>query len=269
MAVKKTAAPSSLQLKTCKALVRDGGDHVPCGKQYLGDLCPNKSMHLWKYRSGHCGIGCCEGTKAVNYRGVPMKTCDAIFNCPCKCHDDLAKLFKLTGEERRVVDVSGYKPEPSGFVMPELGPLPESSNSDHTDRPVLVESPAPGTVPARVTKPFAPTPSGRTARGELESWVEEYCGIWAVEKDVENCTPTYLAEEIGRHKGITPPSVGAIDAVFKRWVQLGFAEIGKKPTRFIRFTDEGVQYGLQGLKEKAKRAKKMDRAAARRAGAIR
>jgi hypothetical protein len=263
-----SAAPAALQLKTCKALMRDGGDHVPCGKQYLGDVCANKEYHLWKHRTGFCGQGLCEGTKAVNYRGQPLSTCKAIYNCPCTCHDELAKLFKLTGQERQVVDVSGYVPDFGGFVMPEALPIVDSFSSSDTSGPVIIQSPAPGRVPTRIAKPFGPTPSGRAARGELESWVEEFCDIWLVEQDVEHCTPTYLSEEIGRAKGITPPSVGAIDAVLKRWVHLGFATTGRKPTRFIEFTEEGIQFGLVGLKEKAKRAKKMQRLAQKR-GALR
>lgn len=265
---KKTVTPAALVLKTCKVLVRDGGEHVQCGKEYLGDKCPNQQYHLWKYRTGFCGQGQCEGTKARNYRGQPLSTCKAIYNCPCECHDELSKLFKLTGEERQVVDVSGYVPDFGGFVMPDVGPLTVSSNNDGTPAPTIIESPAPGRVPTRIAKPFDPTPSGRAARGELESWVEEFCDIWLVEQDVEHCTPTYLSEEIGRSKGITPPSVGAIDAVFKRWVQLGFAVTGRKPTRFIEYTEEGLQYGLQGLKEKAKRERARNRAALKR-GALR
>lgn len=260
----KSETPEALKLKTCKAPVRDGGDHVPCGVQHLGNKCPNTEYHLWKLRTGWCLNGFCEGTKALTTTGKPAPTCKSIYNCPCKCHDDLAKLFKLTGEVRRVVDVSAYTPDFGDYVMPELGPITVPSNNGDTSGPEIIESPVPGYVPTRIAKPFAPTPTGRAARGELESWVEEFCNIWLVEKDVEYCTPTYLAEEIGRSKGITPPSVGAIDAVFKRWVDLGFAKTEKKPTRFVEYTDEGLQFGLVGLKEKARRNKKQQRSAQKR-----
>ena len=85
--------------------------------------------------------------------------------------------------------------------------------------------------------------------------------IWIVEADGSLCTPSMLAAEIGRVQGINPPSVGAISAVFERWVAIGFANISKKPTRFESYTPQGVQIGLDGCKEKAKRGKKLKQSA--------
>jgi hypothetical protein len=111
---------------------------------------------------------------------------------------------------------------------------------------------------------FTPTPTGRAARGELEAWVKEQTDIWAVEEYTFPCTPQWVAEEIGYDKGITAPSVGAVDAVFKRWEALGFATIERKPTRFTKYTEDGLKLGLEGLKRRAKMQKKLQKAAAMR-----
>jgi hypothetical protein len=44
--------------------------------------------------------------------------------------------------------------------------------------------------------------------------------------------------------------------VFKRWERIGFAVIDRKPTRFSRYTEDGVKLGLEVLKLKAKNAAK-------------
>ena len=52
--------------------------------------------------------------------------------------------------------------------------------------------------------------------------------------------------------------------MFDRWVKLGFAVIEKKPTRFVRYTDEGIKFGLDRMKERSKRKLKLVQAEKRR-----
>jgi hypothetical protein len=124
----------------------------------------------------------------------------------------------------------------------------------------MVESPAPDIVPPTVARSYAPTATGRAARGELEGWVKEVCDIWLIEGYQMLCTPAWISEEIASAQGIKAPSVGAISAVFERWVKLGFAVVQKKPTRFIAYTEEGKRVGLEGLKIRAKQQAKRKQA---------
>jgi hypothetical protein len=253
---KKTEAPSALQLKTCKRKVRRAGKHEECGKQFLGTGRHCGGVHLLPMKTGFCSNGWCEGKKATDWRGRPVPTCSFIETCPCGCHDTLDKLFAMTESERIVVESSGYSPPHRTFWMPSDDPIPvvdESSSPNGTGGPVVLESPAPDRVPASIVRDFTPTPSGRAAKGELEWWVKHQCDIWLIDEPGEPCTPSYLAAEIARDQGITPPSVGAINAVFERWIKLGFAVIEKKPTRFVRYTEDGVKYGLEKMKSDAKR----------------
>ena len=261
----KSTTRQSLKLKICKAKVRYEGKKIqPCGTEYLGDTCPKKPNHLLKMKTGFCSNGWCEGTKATDWRGNPVPTCEFIYTCPCECHDMMGRMFEITESERIVVQSSAYQPPERTYWMPSDDPLPPSSRDNPTDAPVVVESPVPDRVPATIRHTYTPTPTGRAARGELELWVKEECDVWLVDEPGVPCTPAYLADQIGRSQGINPPSVGAIDAVFKRWEKLGFAVIDRKPTRFTRYTEDGVRLGLDQMKTQAKKRARLQLADDRR-----
>ena len=252
-ACKANIKTEALEIKTCPGFVVDGS-------------CNNKRNHL-AVKSGFCSVGSCEGTAPKAPSGRALKTCMFWQTCTCKCHETFDFMFKASGMPRMPVDNSGYVPEHGGFVMPTLEErIAESILSTPVPAmaPVIIESPLPDAVPATVRRTFTPTASGRAARGELESWVKDACDVWIVEQENVFCTPAYLAEEIGRKEGIKPPSVGAISAVFERWVKMDFAVIEKKPTRFTGYTEQGVKLGLDGCKEKARRTKKFAQAAENR-----
>ena len=258
----------------CTVLVKDESTLkiTPCGTVLAskGALCPNRAEHCVQ-KTGFCENGNCEGTNRKSYTGKPMPTCKYWKTCSCSCHLSYDQMFQIAEMPRTVVDNSGYSPDRGGFVMPTM----EERMAEHVlsapiaaRRPTITESPAPDIVPASIVRDFAPTATGRAAAGELESWVRKQTDIWLVES-LENdvwyqCTPTYLAEQIAEAEGIKPPSVGAISAVFDRWVKIGFAECAKKPTRFLKYTEQGVRLGLEGCKEKAKRSRKLQEAAAGR-----
>lgn len=242
--------------KKCNRQIRKAGEHVTCGISYTGDVCPNKEQHLLKFKTGYCNNGWCEGSKAKDWRGDPVPTCKFTVTCPCGCHDVLDELFALTGAQRLVVESSGYVRPERSYWMPSDDPTMGLSSADGDTVAPYLESPMPDAVPGTLAVPFKPTPTGRAARGELEAWVKEACDIWLVDQPGVRCTPTYLAEEIARSKGITPPSVGAIGAVFDRWTALGFAVCTKKPVQFVKYTEDGIKLGLERMKADAKAAKK-------------
>lgn len=236
---------TAVNTRTCKALVKDdtGGTHA-CGTNLPkgSPECPNKQRHMHKMRTGFCSDGHCEGTVSK------YKTCEFWQLCPCKCHTDIDKMFLLTGQTRVLADNPKYVRPKSIYVMPEVSttfdPIPVPTNN------VPLES---------GHRHFAPTPSGKRARGQLEQQVLEICEQFTKGLiEVEDLTPHVIAENIDE---VEPPSVGAIGAVFDRWVALGFARCEKKPVRFVSFTVDGLMYGLDHLKAKAKQANKMKQAA--------
>lgn len=211
-----------------------------------------------KYITGFCGNGCCEGTNPKNVFGHPLPTCTQWQICSCKCHISIDEMFKLSGMDRTALNHSSYVPDRGDFVMPSMEEIIANrvpSSGGATDAPVIVKSELPDAIPATVTRTYAATPTGRAARGELESQVKWVCDMWIVEAPPWGCTPKYISAEIAKKHGIKEPSVGAIDAVLKRWVEIGFATVEKKPTRFIGYTEDGIKLTLEGCKLRAKRKK--------------
>lgn len=218
-------------------------------------------------KTGFCTAGHHEGGRYPGPSGKFNKTCTFPDVCSCDdptCHRFFDKMFSEAGMPRQVVDNSGYESETHSFLAPVptvLAAPPILSNS----RPVVdaqtLESVAPGRVPPVRRASYGPTSSGRAARGQLEAQVNTVCTTWVIEEEKVLCTPAYISEEIAKAEGIKAPSTGAIDAVFGRWERYGYAVIGRKPTRFLQFTEEGVEHGLEYLKDKSKRQDKSHQAA--------
>jgi hypothetical protein len=211
--------------------------------------------------------------KPKSRSGVALKTCPRVFPnasvernpktgkiigrrdaiCTHECHAMLDKMFEMSGMERVIQDNPEYHAPIRTWWMPSLEDRVESFIARHTDTVRHVESPAPDIVPPTIERTFTPTATGRSARGELESYVKKVCDIWLVEQDVDICSPSYLSEECRKLMGIgKPPSQGAINSVLERWKAIGFAVTAKKPTRFVKYTDEGIKLGLDAMKIQAK-----------------
>ncbi|HEY6021726.1 MAG TPA: hypothetical protein VIY48_18210 [Candidatus Paceibacterota bacterium] len=259
---------TSKKPKTCKEFVKLNDTRIiVCENTLIEGMCNKRDTHILKYKTGFCETGAHEGSAPKSYSGKARPTCSWWQRCPCDCHAFYDRLFRETGMERMPVDNSGYVVDKGGFVMPTLAErvATEPSFNGHTaNPPALLENPAPDYLPPTITRPYGPTATGRTARGQLESWVKEQCDIWLVEKDGFPCTPPRISEEIGRAQGINPPSVGAIHAVFERWKLIKFAVIERKPIRFIEYTEDGIHNGLDEMKAKYKRIQKRKMSAANR-----
>lgn len=210
-----------------------------------------------KYITGFCGVGLHEGTSPKSHSGTPMKVCVAWMQCACKCHGELTKMHELVGTDRVPHQNQHYSPPHNPYVMPTL----EERAAFHS---IGEEKPAPvqrNPLEAEA-KRFNSTPTGKRARGQLEDEVLAVCSSFVRgELPYEDLTPKEIAREIDK---FDPPSVGAIGAVFDRWVALGFARCDKKPVRFLSFTIEGMTQGLDFLKDKAKREAKLKQGAASR-----
>lgn len=206
------------------------------------------------YTTGLCSIGCHEGLSPANFRGQALPTCKAIEQCTCDCHRVFNEMFKVSEMDRIPVDNSKYIPDKPVLVMPTINELvTERLSKDDT---IVIEDPAPEIVPRRVIRQYGNTPSGRAKTGQLEDEVNKVCSDWSVDAPSELCTPKYISETIAREVGIKAPSVGAIHAVFERWAKMGYATVGTKPARFVGYTPEGIELGLEGCKQKFKRVSK-------------
>jgi hypothetical protein len=269
--------PAAKKPYICKAEIKNESTLKvePCGNTLVSDglggwRCPKRDEHVLKYKTGFCANGDCEGSAKKSPSGKSRKTCDWWKRCPCTCHAMYDMMFSTAGMERQLVDNSGYSADVSEFKMPTLEERIAAhalSMPHRPDTPTVIESHAPAVVPVMVARSFTPTRTGRAARGELGSWVQKVCDVWAVDEDEQNwnCTPAYIAERVAKNEGFgKPPSVGAVDAVLKRWEAVGFAEVGRKPTRFLKYTSDGIRLGLEGCIERAKRAKKSQAAEANR-----
>lgn len=261
--------PPKTKIKACDKKVRRGSELVTCGMpmRATGDFgameCKNWQMHVLPFVTGWCNSGYHEGTKPKDASGKAVRTCHIIMRCPCDCHTQVEKMFEISGLPRIHLDNPEWMPVKSPYWMPsweDLAPITTSSTTDGVGTPDDIEGPplvAP--VPAYAVAPhrertFAPTASGRTAKGELESWVKNVCDQWLM-NDIDNrepLTPSRISRVIGSDQGIKDPSSGAVDAVLKRWIKLGFATVEFKPTRFIGYTEDGLKYGLDALKKRAK-----------------
>lgn len=239
----KLATP--VVLRNCAVEVRRGSKIEKCGHTLKSAKCSKRDEHLLPFVTGFCNSGWHEGHK------VNKPTCRFWLTCPCECHTTISLMAEMTDTPRNLIDNSTYAPNRDAFVRVSLTESVEAAIIAKRGA-VKVESPAPGIVPAQLAREFDPTPTGRAGRGQLESWVQKVTDIWAVEGG-KPCTPGYVSSEIARMQGISPPSTGAVDAVFKRWVGYGFAVIGTKPTRFERYTEDGVKFGLDVMKAKSKR----------------
>lgn len=233
------------------------GTFLPRGKPE----CPNKKDHMWKFKSGFCAVGWCEGTSAQDSKGKYVKTCHLWSKCNCKCHVDIDKMFIATESDRILMENSKYHRPKSPYVMPKpednfdglSGLKPDHVALDEgTDGQIVIRT-LMDSDPRRTV--FHETNSGKRARGQLEYQVLSTCRAFVKgQVEVEVLTPQVIALDIDE---IEPPSVGAIGAVFDRWVKIGFANCEKKPVRFTSFTAEGLEIGLDATKDKFKRNEKI------------
>lgn len=229
-----------------------------------------------KTLSGYCGIGSCEGTKPVSYNGMPMKVCEFWDTCSCKCHQQITEMYEMVDAPRPPVEQSAEwnawvqeKHQETRILLDQIA-RDVLSNRARRNADTEHERTGAGDVDSATGTPaprFAATPTGRRAKGQLEYDVLKVCadfigGVY----EWEVCTPKLISEEIGKMHAMEPPSTGAIDAVLDRWQTLEFALRGKKPSRFVSFvtTDEDLLRDLELKKGRAKRARRMGQAEAKR-----
>jgi len=242
---KKMRDPKTGITKTCIGF-------IPKGKSE----CINHKAHLHQYVSGWCGgHNQCEGMKPRSPSGRPMKTCHMWLTCPCDCHEEISQMFAMSKRERQVVDNPEYIVDHSAFIMPTAAEVEQARALKSSSTPVTIVKSEDPRIPDTVVKEFH-SKSGRAQKGELELYVKQCCDAYRIAPNRREitCGVKYVAQWIFDQKLMAvPPSPGAVDAVFKRWTAINFALIGTKPTRFLMYTPEGIEHGLEGMKAQAKR----------------
>lgn len=236
----------------CRAWVKDStgkknrcDTNLPKGQPE----CRNRKQHMWKFKSGYCAIGWCEGTQAQDSTGKYVKTCAFWMHCNCDCHTKIDAMFEMTQTQRQEMSNPKYKHHKSEFWMPDRSLEGVVVTEDGQEELVAVTL-----LDVNHSVNYRETDSGKRARGQLETEVLNVCKNFVKGVlEVEVLTPAFIANEIDE---VEPPSVGAIGAVFDRWTKLGFAVCEKGPVRFTSFTADGLQYGLDNLKARAKREQK-------------
>lgn len=241
------------QVVLCKEKRRNlQGEDIPCDSTFLDlgqgvKVCSKKDEHILRMVTGYCHSKWCEGTKPRSYSGAPAPTCKWWLRCPCECHAKLSEIFRLTGQERRMVDNPEYHPAKiTGLMTYEEraklhAELKEEARAERMAR--QAEEPNGGDA--------IHSPSGRTRKGLLDEWVELHCKMWSMSPEMfGHCTPGWLSEQIATMHDVPAPSHGAIDAVLRRWAAVGYANMEVKPVRFTGFTEDGRRLGLSVLKER-------------------
>lgn len=248
--------------KTCPEEVRSAvtGIREPCGTSFSDDECPRRRLeHIRNLKTGHCHTGWCEGLKPKGpVSGNPCPTCKQWLTCPCDCHDLVSMMFKVNSLPRVTMENPEYIP----FHMPSMMSLDERAQAiaarkeeDREQRRVLQQLQDGGDD--------IHSPSGRTRKGLLDQWVEFACKMWAINPSID-CTPAWISDTVAMINQVPAPSVGAVDAVLKRWKAYGFAMVEEKPVRFTGFTTDGTRLGLSALKERHRmQVRKMEMARGR------
>lgn len=189
--------------------------------------------------TGWCSSGSHEGTPAVSQSGKTFPDCQWPDMCACDCHVKLKKMREMAGIPEPVREPPSAVPDPAKLAA--LGIV---------SRAMCVSDGGP-IEDAPKTREFKPTPSGRRSKGQLEYDVWDVCLDWiANPRDVEFLTPAVVAQLVNPN---TPPSSGAVDAVFRRWASLKVALVAPKPTRFVGFMPGVVDMGLDQFKAMMKR----------------
>lgn len=190
------------------------------------------------YLTGWCAVGACQGVVKKSRTGKEFPSCDGFGGtCKCLCHE-LASAYGTRETPVATPSIAG------GTILP----APTVEAGTRTPSPAVVPPPTPTTPPD-----FAPTLTGRRAKGELE---------WEVLVIVERAlsvgvpaTPSMISSAIAG-----TPSTGAVQAVLERWVRLGFVmPLTRRPVAVSAFTLEGERLGLQTMKDTAHREKRRRR----------
>lgn len=211
--------------------------------------------------TGFCVMGLHEGTRPKSPKGVSMKVCTlwtertagitVVPACGCKCHREVDKIFEAAGMERRPMDNPEYREPQSPYIIPDPVEVALRNTEEQESRSSNYQ---PVTLLDELPKMYRGTPTGKRQRGQLEDEVLQVCtAFMRGDLEVETLTSKVIAVEIDSD---SPPSVGAIGAVFERWTQLGFANCEKGPVRFVSFTAVGLEKGLDRMKHEAKANRK-------------
>lgn len=143
------------------------------------------------------------------------------------------------------------------FVIPTREEVFAESQAGRPEPAVTLVKSESSEIPDRVSSTVL-TSGSRVKRGALEEMIQACADDWITNGKRGQMHTGYVSKWIGEKYSINAPSRGAVDAVFKKWSELGFAFIATKPNRFAGYTVEGVSRGLLAMKADARRVDKFN-----------
>lgn len=219
-------------------------------------------MTEYPWISGHCGNGNCEGTKNLSPGGALYQSCSGAYGggfgsgvvavCQCRCHRELddikAFIAEQLGEEAAAAIPQRTASLPASVVTPTAKATVSVQHAPSTVAPTDG-----GLPPDHPDDTPGTTESGRRVRGSLDYEVKRACDYWITTYGDAPLTPKICAGLIDED---SPPSTGAIDAVWRRWVRIGFATMGSSPVHFAGYTEVGIEKGLHRMRFEAEQHRK-------------
>ena len=159
--------------------------------------------------------------------------------------------------------VETYTFDATGDVPPE--PDGSQDESDTGDGAVAIAEAEPAVEAAEEKAPRRP-------KGWLANDVRIVCDKLVRGEislpDGTKPTPHHVARLVQKLDSLEKaPSTGAVNAVFQRWEEYGYATFSSEPRAFVDFTDEGRTVGLSGLLAGRAEQRKAARAAEKAAKA--
>ena len=141
--------------------------------------------------------------------------------CPCNCHVRIATMFAIAEEPRQILDNPEWVGGPQmNFIMPTRAKVFENVALKQTEVKVIASDH--DDIPDTVVREYSTTETGRAARGSLEQNVKIACDAWIKDGEPGEADTKYVSQWIYDNLGAPSlPSRGAIDAGWKRWVDLG------------------------------------------------
>lgn len=240
---------------------------VKAGHEPVGRL--ERTIQKVPYITGFCGNGAHEGAIKFTHNGARLRSCSGdytiqgkLYRCRCDCHDAFRQIAEITGlttQSTGSFDLIGQMFSPSSFIdVDPLGGIPTQREgeplADTTEAKASPSDPPTPPVPFIPAQPsgfrmfspvsvpeFKPTKTGQRARGQLEAQVAKVTLQWFKNQDSSSPRPMKPDECAMLVNPSSPPSSGAVYAIFKRWETQAYCKLGSKPFRMTELTEQGLR----------------------------
>lgn len=217
--------------------------------------CSPASSRIWPPKGGAiCGDCLIPATL-----GIPFSVTCAEESLRVGCESQKNKIVNRSDiQEILVSDTATLDAEAAEAEVPETAA--DSAGGDNWEDPPRET--------ANDDEPEEESETERRPRGWLETDVKTFTDKFAngeiTLEEGQFLTPHRLSRLVKEHEALDKaPSTGAVAAVLKRWVDLGFIEVNPKPFSFKAYTEVAKEKGLKAMKQERVDNRKAARAAAK------